>query len=72
MTARQLFISIEDDLHDVQALCDMVAVAASSNELTLDSDSVVRVVGMALSTLNKVIDYCESQTKEKKEEEVGG
>ncbi len=64
MTARQLFIVIEDKLHESLALCDMVAAAAASEACELDSESVARVMAIAITDLREVIKTCEDSGSE--------
>ena len=58
MTARELFIEIEDKLNESLALCYMVASAAASDGVELDSDSVARVMAIAVTDLREVIKIC--------------
>ena len=69
MTAKQLFIVIEDKLRESLALCDMVAAAAASEVCELDSDSVSRVMSIAISDLREILDVCTSDEVEEGREE---
>lgn len=60
MTAKRLFIKIEDKLRESLALCDIVSAAADSEGCVLDSDSVSRVMSIAISDLREILDVCTS------------
>ncbi len=64
MTAKQLFIQIEDKMRESLALCDIVATAASSDSFELDSESVSRVIAIAINDLREILEYCNSSTTE--------
>ena len=64
MTARQLFIEIEDKLRESLALCDMVASAAVSEVCELDGESVSRVMAIAISDLRGIVEFCEGKADE--------
>ena len=68
MTAKQLFLKIEDKLHEAMALCDIVGAAASSDGFDLNSESVSRVMAIAVLDLHEVLEICTSETEEKSEE----
>ena len=64
MTAKQLFIEVEDKLREALAMCDMTATAASSDGFELNSDSVMRVMNIAILDLREVIEKCEAASGE--------
>ena len=64
MTAKQLFIQIEDKIRESLALCDIVATAASSDDFELDSESVSRVMTIAIEDLRGVLEICTSEEVE--------
>lgn len=46
------------------ALCDIVATAASSDGFELDSESVSRVMAIAIEDLREMLEYCNSSAAE--------
>ena len=68
MTAKQLFLKIEDKLHEAMALCDIVGAAASSDGFDLNSESISRVMTIAVLDLHEVLEICTREKKKKSEE----
>lgn len=64
MTAKQLFIRIEDKMRESLALCDIVATAASSDGFELDSESVARVMAIAIMNMREILEICTSEEVE--------
>lgn len=63
MTARELYLQIEDKLSEALALCDVVALAGGSESI-IDSNSLERVMNIATSDLRGIIELCENATDE--------
>lgn len=61
MTARELYIQIEDKLDEALAVCD-VAMLAGGSESIVDSNSLERVMNIAVRNLREVIECCENAT----------
>lgn len=64
MTAKDLYLQIEDKIHETLALCDIVSAAALSNDSILDSESVARVMNITVLNLRGIIDTCDYSMKE--------
>lgn len=63
MTARELYLQIEDKLSEALALCDVVAMAAGS-ESCLNPNSAERVMNIVISDLGEIVEFCENATDE--------
>lgn len=63
MTAKELYLQIEDKLGEALALCDVVALAGGSESI-IDSNSMERVMNIAVRDLKEIIERCESAANE--------
>lgn len=64
MTAKQLFIEIEEKLREALAMCDITGATACSDGTHIDNDSVARVMTVAVVDLGEVIEKCEAACEE--------